>query len=310
MAGSRGVAESSDGASIAATGGRESFARLALTISYDGTDFAGSQIQRAARTVQQVVERSVAQLFGAAEHVVFAGRTDRGVHAAGQVVGCTDRRTDLTEDRLQAALNSRMPADVAVIGVARRSPEFHARYDARWREYRYRIWAGTPQPLVQRYVWQQPSPLDLVAMGEGARRFVGEHDFASLAGGGEGVPWSDRRLRARGTKRTIFNCRCAEIPAWWTSRDAVVGRLIEVRVVADGFLPQMVRNLVAALVDLGRGKREPAWIDELLAAGDRRTGPATAPAHGLTFWRVGYDDDPPGGPVTDRADLAAGDGRI
>jgi tRNA pseudouridine38-40 synthase len=264
-----------------------------LTISYDGTDFAGSQRQPGVRTVQAVVEAALAGLFGRAEPTTFAGRTDRGVHAAGQVVGCADRRADLTERVLRDALNARLPADVGVLEVERRGADFHARYDARWRAYRYRVWTGGPAPLARRYVWRQGGSLDPEAMDEAAGRLVGRRDFASFAGGGEGVPWSERRRRPRGTERTLFGCRCVEIPAWWTGGEGASGRVVEVRVVADGFLPQMVRNLAGALVEVGRGAKGPAWLDEVLAAKDRRIGVATAPAHGLTFWRVGYDGEAP-----------------
>lgn len=268
-------------------------ARLALTVSYDGSDFAGSQVQPGQRTVQAETERALARLFGADERTVFAGRTDRGVHAAGQVVGSSDRRPDWTTDALRSALNALLPEDVAVQSVARRPNGFHARYDARWREYRYRVWTGERQPLARRQVWHRPGRLDLAAMAEGANRVVGEHDFAALAGGGEGVPWSERRERPRGTFRRIVRCGCVEIEPWWTDRRMSPGRLIEVRVVADGFLPRMVRNLTGVLIEIGRGARPPEWIETLLHSRDRRYGAATAPPHGLTFWRVGYGDDVP-----------------
>ena len=269
-------------------------ARLALTVGYDGTDFAGSQVQPGARTVQGEVERALAGLFGADERTVFAGRTDRGVHAAGQVVGCHDRRPDLADSAIRAALNARLPADVAVMAVERRPDEFHARYDARWREYRYRIWSGARQPLARRQVWQRTGRLDAEAVDAVATRLVGERDVAALAGGGEGVPWSERRDRPRGTVRRIVRCRCLAIEPWWAPAEEAQGQLLDLRVVADGFLPQMVRNLAAVLVEVGRGAKPATWVDELLASRDRRAGPATAPPHGLTFWRVGYGDDAPG----------------
>ena len=268
-------------------------ARLTLTVAYDGSRFAGSQVQPGERTVQGEIERALVDFSGTTERTVFAGRTDRGVHAAGQVVGCEDRRPDLPARAIQAALNARLPDDVAVVEVGRRPDAFHARYDARWREYRYRIWCGTRPPLGRHHLWVRADGLDIDAMGGAAERIVGEHDFASLAGGGEGVPWSERQGRPRGTVRRVFGCRCLERSAWWTAPGH--GRLVEVRVIADGFLPQMVRTLVASLVAVGQGGKPREWIEELLAARDRRLAPATAPAQGLTFWRVGYGADlPPG----------------
>lgn len=265
-------------------------ATLALTIAYDGTDFAGSQMQPGARTVQEELERALAGLFNRATRTVFAGRTDRGVHAAAQVVSCDDGRPDLDSRTLRRAIDAVLPDDLAVLDVTRRPDGFHARYDARWREYRYRVWFGPRSPLARRQAWYRAERLDVEEMDRAAGRLVGEHDFAALAGGGEGVPWSDRQMRPRGTVRRVMICRCRAIEPWW---GPAAGPLIEVRIAADGFLPRMVRNAVGALVEIGRGARPAAWIDELLATRDRRAGGTTAPAHGLTFWRVGYDDDEP-----------------
>ena len=118
----------------------------------------------------------------------------------------------------------------------------------------------------------------------------GERDVAALAGGGEGVPWSERQTRFRGTVRRVIRSSCRALDSWWGEAD---GTLVEVRVAADGFLPRMVRNMAALLVEVGEGERPPEWIDDVLASRDRRLGGGTAPAHGLTLWRVGYDDERP-----------------
>ncbi|CAA9551044.1 MAG: tRNA pseudouridine(38-40) synthase [uncultured Thermomicrobiales bacterium] len=267
-------------------------ARLALTIAYDGSDFAGSQVQPGQRTVQAELERAVASALGGEGRTIFAGRTDRGVHASGQVVGCEDRRPRLNVSAVRAAINAQLPADLAVVRVDRRSDAFHARYDALWREYRYRAWSGPPQPLARRVAWYRAESLDPAVMAVAAAGIVGLHDFASLAGAGDGVPWAARRALPRGTTRRVFLCRCDEIAPWW-GPESGGGRLIEIRVAADGFLPRMVRNLVGALVEVGRGARPSEWLDEVMVARDRRCGVATAPAHGLTFWRVGYGEETP-----------------
>lgn len=263
---------------------------LALTVSYDGSGFAGSQIQPGVRTVQEVLNAALAGLFGAPVPTVFAGRTDAGVSAAGQVVSCPDRRPDLAPETLRRALNARLPDDVAVVALARKPARFNARYDAVWREYRYRIWCGAEQPLARRCTWQRRSALDVAAMSAAGLRLVGEHDFAAFAGGGAGVPWSPRRQRPRGTRRRVLVCSCRPIAPWW---GPVSGELIEVRIVADGFLPRMVRNIVGVLTEVGGGARPAAWIDELLAARDRRAGGTAAPARGMTLWRIGYGDERP-----------------
>lgn len=269
--------------------------RLALTITYDGSRFAGSQIQPGQRTVQAVMEDALGGFYGRPTAAVFAGRTDRGVHAAGQVVSCFDGRPDLELKAVQAALNARLPDDVAVIRTTRRDGRFHARYDARWREYRYRVWAGERAPLARHHVWQRRAALDPRRMNDAASRVPGRRDFASIAGGGEGVPWSSRRRQPRGTVRTVVACALTEGAAWWCAGQPGDGRLWELRVVADGFLPHMVRNLVSVLVDVGRCRRQPDWVDELLSATDRRLAPAMAPPQGLVFWGVGYEEDQPTG---------------
>jgi tRNA pseudouridine38-40 synthase len=129
-------------------------------------------------------------------------------------------------------------------------------------------------------------------MRTAAAKLVGTHDVASFAGGGEGVPGSERQSRKQGTIRTILRCDVVHAEPWWGDLDRS-GALIEVRIAADGFLPRMVRSIVGGLIEIGRGGRPPTWIDELLAGRDRRLGPMTAPANGLTLWRVGYDDDDP-----------------
>lgn len=261
--------------------------RLVMTINYDGSGFAGSQAQPRMRTVQGELERSLATLKFADERTVFAGRTDRGVHAAGQIVACGDRRPDLRNEPMRSALNALLPDDIAVELVERRADEFQPRFDARWREYRYRVWSGERTPLARTFVWRRKGRLDGKAMALAAHRFVGTRDFASVAGGGDGVPWSVARARTRGTTRTVHSCNCQPIAPWWgASRD--LGRLYEIQVVADGFLPRMVRNIVAIIVRAGHGEMTIDAIDALLLARDRRVAGATAPAHGLTLWQVGY----------------------
>jgi tRNA pseudouridine38-40 synthase len=263
---------------------------LKLTIAYDGRGFAGSQRQGVRRTVQSELERAIAMLWEAEARTVFAGRTDRGVHAAGQVVSTKDFRPDLAERQLKKALNARLPADLAVQSVERRPDGFHARYDAKWREYRYRLWTGTRQPLAEGLVTQRERWLERDAMSDAAAMLVGTHDLAAFAGDGEGVPWSERQRAPRGTVRSVFCCSAERIRPWWPDA-ASTGELIEIRIVADGFLPKMVRNVVGALMETGRGERPPEWIADLIAGRDRRLAGMTAPADGLILWRIGYDDN-------------------
>ncbi len=265
---------------------------LALTLSYDGTAFAGSQLQSGQRSVQGELLQALAKLGQPEIRTTFAGRTDRGVHAVGQVVSLPDPWPGRPPEMVRRSINAFLPDDVGVREVRRPGPAFHARFDATWRQYRYMIGQESHQPVGRPYVWFRPgSPLDVAAMRLAASEFVGRRDCASLAGAGQGVPWSDARQRPRGTTRTVFQVSVEPVAPWWAPGD--VGGGIAIEVTADGFLPQMVRTIVAMLVRVGRGNRDVDWVRRVLAAGDRRHGTPTAPAHGLTLWRVEYGDDPP-----------------
>jgi len=269
---------------------------LKLVVSYDGADFAGSQVQPGQRTVQEELERALSRILQKETRVTLAGRTDQGVHAAGQVASLPDLRPDLANGTIERALNAILPEDVAIVSVERADAGFHARFDAKWREYRYRLWIGNREPLARRQVWMTPGTLDASRMKVAADALVGEHDFAAFAGGGQGVPWSAKQEAPRGTIRRVYVGELLKIERWW-AEPVRQGQLVEFRIVADGYLPKMVRNIVGALVEVGRGSRPPAWIEELLAVRDRRCAAGTAPPEGLSLWRVGYRSERP--PVRD-----------
>jgi tRNA pseudouridine38-40 synthase len=264
---------------------------LKLTLAYDGTGFHGSQRQRNGRSVQEELETAFSRLNGQVTNIVLAGRTDSGVHAIGQVASVADERPGMSGERMMQAINAHLADDLAVVRCERREAGFHARYDATWREYRYRIWWGSPQPLQRFRAWQRTSALDLAAMTAGAALLKGPVDLASFAGNGVGVA-GRTASGGRGTVRTVLHCSVRSIGEWWGSAPGV-GEGAELRIVADGFLPHAVRTMTSALVDIGRGKRTPEWLGHLIEAGDRRLGPQTAPPHGLILWRVGYGDDVP-----------------
>lgn len=281
-------------------------ATLALTLSYDGRNFSGSQVQPTGRTVQGALAEALANVYGEPVATVFAGRTDAGVHAAAQVVSLTEPGIGHGGTTLKAALNHWLPDDIAVASVDMAADSFSARFDARWREYRYFVWSGGREPLANGWVWRRSAVLDAEAMRQAASMLMGTHDFASFVGGGEGVPWSKRRGQEHGTMRTLFASQVRECDPWWRPSDPSEGQLFEYRVAGNGFLPQMVRSLASALVDVGRGARDPGWVGELLEQRDRRLGPATAPPHGLTLWRVGYDDWPMPGVLSEKVATTAG----
>ena len=265
---------------------------LKLILAYDGSEFWGSQRQAGVRTVQHVLEDALTTLGNGECRTEFSGRTDRGVHAVGQVARCADIRPGMPEAVFQQAINRLLPDDVAVSAVSRVPAGFHPRFDAVWREYRYRLWVGIKQPLAERVAWTWRTGLDREAMALGALHLVGTHDLATFTGGGEGVPWSERAKARRGTTRTISHCTVRAVDGWWGTVPRS-GYGLEVRIVADGFLPQLVRTVVGALVAVGRGLQDPGWIRDLIHIADRRSGPRLAPAHGLILWRVGYGNEVP-----------------
>jgi len=242
--------------------------RLKAIIEYDGTDFSGWQRQVGQRTVQGTLEEAVHDLLGETVEVRGAGRTDAGVHADGQVA-TLDIANRIPPAGLLRGLNTRLPADVAVIDVAEVQPTFDARFSARGKVYRYRIWNHfVRSPRLARVSWHCRRPLDLEAIRAAAALLVGEHDF-------RGFRASD--CDRRNTVRVI---RRFEIVRQ--------GALIEIDVEATAFLKNMVRILVGTLADVGRGKRDIAAVVRALETGDRSAGGVTAPPQGLSLVRVIY----------------------
>jgi len=280
---------------------------LKLVVAYDGRRFAGSQRQAGKRTVQDELETACARLFGIESPVSLAGRTDSGVHALGQVAAVLDPKRARAASSVMAALNGLLPDDVAIRAIETVGVEFDPRRDARWREYRYRICVGTASPLTVGLVLSHWASLDVQAMRVAAHRFEGEHDFASFAGMGAGTPWSTWRDKPRQTVRRILQCDCHVVV------DPLFGgddRIVELTVVGDAFLPRQVRTMVGALIEVGRGRRDAAWIDELLARGDRRGEPETVPGHGLVLWAVGYAPFGEGPPPSEAKKEADGSSHV
>jgi len=237
--------------------------RFRATVEYDGTEFAGFQLQAGARTVQGVLEAALARLTGGTRQPVDgAGRTDAGVHATGQVIGFTYAGR-LSAEALTAALNGLLPKDVAVRDVRRAPAGFHPRYAARYREYRYSIWDGPRSPLRERTALQVRPRLDVDAMARAALAFEGRHDYSAF-GGSDPQP-----------VRTVHRVRVRR-----------AGDLITIDVRADAFLRGMVRRMVAALLAVGRGALPEGSIAGLLAGATPALDGAAAAAKGLCLRRV------------------------
>ncbi len=249
--------------------------RFRLTIEYDGTDFAGWQLQPNARSVQGVIEAVFKEVVGEDVRVNAAGRTDAGVHAAGQVAH-VDCGTRLAPLELRKALNAELPDDVAVREVHAVPSTFNARREAQSKRYVYRILnAPLPSPLLRRQVWHLRAPLDLAEMRKAASPLLGTHDFAAFRGTPGGPPPEE------GTRRSIDRLDVLALPP-------------EVRIVVEGrsFLRHMVRNLVGTLVEIGQGRRPADDMARVLATGERSAAGPTAPARGLCLEAVRYPVGP------------------
>ena len=240
--------------------------RYRATVEYDGTDFAGFQAQRpGVRTVQGELEAALARLTGGVRCAVDgAGRTDAGVHAAGQVIAFTYAGR-LDAAGLEAALNGQLPPDIAIRDVRRTQPGFHPRRAARYREYRYTVWNGPHRPLRERHALGVRVPLDASAMERAGQAFVGRHDFSAF-----GVVIGDRS-----PVRTVHAVRVRR-----------QGRLVTIDVRADSFLRGMVRRMMAVLLEVGLGRMDETAVRAALAGREPALDGAAAPAKGLCLRRV------------------------
>lgn len=258
---------------------------LKLVLEYDGTDFKGSQLQAGARTVQGELEKALASLTGLPEgqrcKVSLAGRTDSGVHASGQVASFKTESVHSIET-FRRGLNALLPFDLAVLAAAEVDEHFHARFSATERRYRYTVLnRAVRSPLARRYAYQVSGKLDLEAMQAATGKLVGEHDFASFAGAGWGVPGEDSDDETEERPSTVRRLTQAE---WQTQ----AGETLELELAGNAFLPHMVRNIVGTLLLVGKGALTPDGFMEILAAGDRRRAGPTAPACGLCLVEVRY----------------------
>ena len=242
-----------------------------LTLEYDGSAFEGWQLQPAGRrTVQGVLEAALAQVTRDQVRCVGAGRTDAGVHAAGQVAHVV-LAPDRDPSRLRTALNGVLPGDVAVLACDRAPEGFHARYGATGKLYRYAIWNGpAPSPLrAARSHWVH-TRLDLAAMQTASALLIGTHDFAAFQASGSEVATSVRTVRRVDVLGTP-------------------GADVAIELEGPGFLRHMVRIVAGTLLEVGLGRREPASLTDMLAGRRRALAGRTAPARALTLVRVDFD---------------------
>lgn len=242
--------------------------RIALGIEYNGSHFKGWQTQIGVRTVQDCVEQALSKVANQPVNVVCAGRTDTGVHGSGQVVHM-DVDVERSERSWVFGGNTHLPDDVAVLWARPVREDFHARFSARARHYRYIILNRPVRPAIEsrRVTWFY-RPLDAERMHQAGQHLLGEHDFSSF--------------RAQGCQ--------AKSPVRTLSRLSVFrdGPHVIIEVSANAFLQHMVRNIAGVLMAVGCGKAEPDWVAELLTARNRAVGGVTAPPHGLYLYRIDY----------------------
>jgi tRNA pseudouridine38-40 synthase len=266
---------------------------LKLTLAYDGTAYAGWQRQANAVSVQEILENELAAIVGARVPIVAAGRTDAGVHAAGQVASVR-LDDEMTCDDLVRALNARLPRDIRVRQAEDAFDGFDARHDAVTKTYRYAVWNGAaPSPFLRHVVWHVMQPLDVQAMASAARALVGRHDFSAFqATGGDAKTATRRLLESDLREVTLDDEDAIGLPPLTIHPPGSEARLLRYEVTGTGFLRHMVRAIVGTLVDIGRGRTPVEAMSGILESRDRSKAGMTAPAQGLMLWTVQYGPGP------------------
>jgi tRNA pseudouridine38-40 synthase len=246
--------------------------RIKLTIAYDGTNYEGWQVQKVGLGVQQVIEEALAKLFPSRPRLHSSSRTDTGVHALGMIAHVEVPRAEFRIPlvKLPLAINAHLPEDVRISAVRPCRADFHARFSACGKQYRYLVWNHrASNPLLRHQAWLVPRKLDLARMRQATRHLIGKHDFASFA--------ANRNYEVESTIRTLRRCDIKRS-----------GPLLTFIIEADGFLYKMCRAIVGTLVQIGLGKFPPDDMVRILDSKDRRVGGMSAPAHGLVLWKVFY----------------------
>jgi tRNA pseudouridine38-40 synthase len=246
--------------------------RIKLTVEYEGTNYCGWQRQENAVSVQQVLEDALYKLIGEKTPITGAGRTDAGVHAVAQICHF-DTESEIPPFKFAHALNFALPKDIRIKKSEQVADEFHSRFDAKAKWYRYSIYNHTHASALNRYTNSHVSyPLDDKLMSDVLSSILGKHDFKAFLAAGSAV---------KDTEREIYVAECRRF-----------GDYIIIDIIGNGFLYNMVRIIAGTLIDIGRGKLSPAAIKYMLQTGDREQGGITAPPEGLRLMAIFYDNIP------------------
>jgi tRNA pseudouridine38-40 synthase len=245
--------------------------RLKCILEYDGTAFSGYQIQPNQRTVQAEIEEVLKKMHkGTTVRIFASGRTDAGVHAVGQSIHF-DTTLKIPVNKWKIALNSLLPEEIFIQRVQRTSSTFHARYDVKSKEYRYKVSLLRDRDVFMRnYHYHYPYQLDYIAIKEAIKYLVGTHDFTSFC---------SAKTEVEDRLRTIYEIEFFE-----------VDDLLTFRFVGNGFLYNMVRIMVGTLLEIGQGMKRPEEIVSIIEQRDRSKAGKTAPGNGLYLWKVNYDN--------------------
>jgi tRNA pseudouridine38-40 synthase len=247
-------------------------ARLKLTIAYDGANYQGWQVQKIGVGVQEVIEKAIAGIFQEQARLHGSSRTDTGVHARAMIAhfDLPAGRLKMRVGKVPLALNARLPEDIRVLEAKEVSTDFHARFSAKGKQYRYTVFNHIAHdPLLRHMAWHVPQKLDLKAIRAAAAHFIGKRDYAAFA--------NNRNYAMESTVRTLFRCDVRKS-----------GPVLTFVIEGDGFLYKMCRGIVGTIIQVGQGRFSPEDVLKMLEARDRRLAGMTAPAHGLVLWKVFY----------------------
>lgn len=245
---------------------------ISITVAYDGTNFWGWQIQKTGRTVQGVLEQALQSIHGHEVRINAAGRTDSGVHATAQVVNFYSDLDSIHGKQFKDALNSCLPHDIRVLKSATATADFHARFSALSRLYRYYIYlAPVGLPHIRRYCWRITVKPDIRRLNSLAATIIGERDFSSFCATGD----TSKSM----IKRVFTSC------FYWQ------GLFLVYEILATSFLRKMVRNIVGTFIEFEKNKLDKEAFIELIKKKDRKAAGQTAPARGLFLERVDYPND-------------------